>query len=152
MPTVRLALAVALTLAATSAFAAPLEAYGQLPSIEQIAISPNGRLLALDATKGEQRTIVVEDLSTRKIVSGINAGQVKVRYLQWAGDDHLIITSSSTSTIMGALADRSEWFIAADFNLAKHKLTPLLTDVDYAGNSSTACRKSAPSAASRWFS
>jgi hypothetical protein len=33
--------------------------YGDLPSIEQVAISPNGDLLTFDYVKGVQRTIVV---------------------------------------------------------------------------------------------
>ena len=134
MPRVLLALAAVGALLDGSARAAPLAAYGELPSIEQIAISPDGRLLAIDVTKGEQRVIVVQDIAAGKVVAGIKAGQVKVRHLQWAGDKHLIVTSSVTSSIMGVLADRGEWFVAADLNLATNKLTPLLGDIDYAGN------------------
>ena len=70
--------------------AAPLEAYGELPSIEQIAISPSGKLLAIDITKGEQRNVLIQDVASRKIVTGFQAGTVKIRGLEWAGDGHLI--------------------------------------------------------------
>ncbi|HVN02339.1 MAG TPA: S9 family peptidase, partial [Caulobacteraceae bacterium] len=113
---------------------APLEAYGALPSLEQLAISPNGRLLAIDFVKGEQRTIVIEDLTAQKIVTGVKVGDTKVRFLQWAGDDHLIITSSVTSGILGVLVDRGEWFIATDLNVVTKKLAPLLGDVNLSGN------------------
>ena len=112
----------------------PLAAYGALPALEQVAISPNGRLLAIDFVKGEQRTIVVEDLTAQKIVTGVKVGETKVRFLQWAGDDHLIVTSSVTSGIFGVLVDRGEWFMAADLNVASKKLAPLLGDIDFAGN------------------
>jgi dipeptidyl aminopeptidase/acylaminoacyl peptidase len=119
---------------ATGASAAPLAAYGELPTIEQIAISPDGKLLAIDFVKGEQRSIVVQDLAAQKIVTGIRTGDTKVRGLQFAGDDHLIITSSSTSGMLGVMVDRSEWFTVSDFNLVRKRVTPLLTDVEMAGN------------------
>ena len=113
---------------------APLAAYGELPTIEQIAISPDGKLLAIDFVKGEQRSILVQDLAAQKIVTGIRTGDTKVRGLEFAGDDHLIITSSSTSGMLGVMVDRSEWFTVSDFNLARKRVTPLLTDVEMAGN------------------
>src|SRR5580704_2113223 len=90
-------LAAGLTLAvsATHLAAAPLAAYGELPTIEQIAVSPSGKLLAIDFVKGEERSIVVQDLTAKKILTGIRMGQTKVRGMEWAGDDHLLIASSS---------------------------------------------------------
>src|SRR5580700_8468211 len=123
--------AAALVLPPPGVAAAPLAAYGQLPTIEQIAISPDGKLLAIDFVKGEDRSIVVQDLTARKILTGIKMGQTKVRGLEWAGDDHLLITTSSyVKGLVGVLMDSSEWAVAADFNLATHKIAPLLTDVD----------------------
>jgi dipeptidyl aminopeptidase/acylaminoacyl peptidase len=132
-------LAAGLTLAvsATHLAAAPLAAYGELPTIEQIAVSPSGKLLAIDFVKGEERSIVVQDLTAKKILTGIRMGQTKVRGMEWAGDDHLLIASSSYVNGLagqGVLMDSSEWIVAADFNLATHKVTPLLGDVDMAAN------------------
>ena len=117
-----------------SASAAPLSAYGELPSIEQIAISPDGKLLAIDFVKGDQRTIIVQDMVAQKVITGVKAGDSKIRGLLFAGDDHVIITASQTSGILGVATDRDEWFTASDLNLATRKLRPLLGDVDYAGN------------------
>jgi dipeptidyl aminopeptidase/acylaminoacyl peptidase len=114
--------------------AAQLSAFGGLPTIEQIAVSPDGKLLAIDLVKGEQRSIVVQDLTTNKIVTGIKVGDLKVRRLLFAAGDHIIITTSQTSGILGVLVDRGEWFVASDFNLATRKVRSLLGDVDYAGN------------------
>jgi dipeptidyl aminopeptidase/acylaminoacyl peptidase len=120
--------------AAEAGTPAPLAAFGELPTIEQIAISPDGKLLAIDLVKDDQRSVVVQDLSAKKMLTGIRVGQAKIRNLQFAGDDHLIITSSSTSGMLGVMVDKSEWFIASDFNLVNHKVTPLLGDVEMAGN------------------
>ena len=109
---------------------APLSAYGQLPAIEHMAISPSGRLLALEVVKDEQRTIVVQDLVAKKILTGVRMGEAKFRGLEWAGDNHLILETSTTSGIFGLLSQNNEWFQIADFNLVTHKLTPLMGDVD----------------------
>ena len=94
-----------------------------------MAISPSGRLLAIDFTKGEQRTIIVQDLVARKAIAGIKVGEVKVRQMEWAGDDHLLITSSATSGILGTLSSRAEWYLASDLNIPAKRFTPLLADL-----------------------
>ena len=135
MPGTRVGLGLIVALAlGWSAEAAPLEAYGSLPTIEQVAISPGGDLLALEFTKGEQRTIVVQSLAEKKIVTGFKVGDAKIRGLAWAGDGHIIFTSSMTGRIEGLMGYRHEWFFANDFNLASRKLTPLLTDSDQSLN------------------
>ena len=91
--------------AAEAGTPAPLAAFGELPTIEQIAISPDGKLLAIDLVKDDQRSVVVQDLSAKKMLTGIRVGQAKIRNLQFAGDDHLIITSSSTSGMLGVMVD-----------------------------------------------
>jgi dienelactone hydrolase len=123
-------LALALALPAAAHAAPPLEAYGRLPAIEQIAISPSGDLLAIDLIKGDQHNVVIQSLSARKIVTGFRTGDAKIRGMLFAGDGHLIFTSSETGRIADILGDRSEHFFANDFDIARQKLTPLLTDSD----------------------
>ncbi|HEX3919214.1 MAG TPA: S9 family peptidase [Caulobacteraceae bacterium] len=129
------AAALALASLASPALAAPLAAYGALPTIEQVAISPSGSQLALVVVKDDQRTIVIEDVASHKPVNGVRMGAAKVRYLEWAGDNHVIVTTSAYAKgILGVMVAANEWFVASDFNLAAHKVTPLLGDVDMAGN------------------
>ncbi len=109
--------------------AAPLEAYGKLPFVEMTALAPDGKLLAYAVTDGEKRQIVIKTVDTGKIVGGLNAGERKVRAIQWAGANHLIITSSITSDIPFVTSPRSEWFVAVDYNIARKTQTQLLTKV-----------------------
>ena len=109
---------------------APLEAYGRLPAIEQVSISPDGSMLALAVTNGDQRKILIEQIAPRKTVATLNAGEQKVRFLQWAGKDHLIVAVSTTGLVMGAESVRAEWLLATDFNIAKSTQRPLLTGVN----------------------
>jgi len=120
--------AVAAALWAHAAVAAPLELYGKLPTIETLALSPDGEAIALIATDGEARSIVVNHLADRKVVLAAPAGNAKLRALQWAGNDHLIITNSVTAIPHDVLAKRAEWAMAFDFDLRQRKLRPLLRD------------------------
>ncbi len=115
---------------------APLAAYGTLPSLEDMALSPSGRLLALVVVgKDEQRTIIVQDLAAKTIVTGVKVGDRKLRGLMWAGDGHLLLIGSAATRTIDLLADTREWFMATDFNLATRRLAPLLGDVDLSLNS-----------------
>jgi hypothetical protein len=115
---------------AAPAAAAPLAAYGQLPSIEQAAISPDGRLLALIVTQGDMRLIVVQQLADKKLVRGFKAGEQKVRGLSWAGNDHLLVTLSSTAAApLGLIAPRQEWYFGLDVDVKTGKQWPLMQGV-----------------------
>jgi len=112
------------------AHAAPLEAYGKLPSIEAVAVSPSGSQLAIIVTNGERRMILVHDLTTQKITTRADTGMAKVRSVQWAGDQHLLIVTSVTAAPMFILNARREWAMAFSFDLKTGKVRPLLRDVE----------------------
>ncbi len=99
--------------------AAPLETYGRLPFIEAIRLSPDGKMVAYVATDGEKRRVIVRQIKLNKVLSWTDAGEIKVRDLQWAGSNHLIITTSSTGLVQGLSGPREEWYLATDLNLAK---------------------------------
>ncbi|WP_332766540.1 alpha/beta hydrolase family protein [Phenylobacterium sp.] len=118
-----------LAVCATPAFAAPLEVYGKLPSIEDVTISPDGARLALIATNGEQRRIVMKDLATGQ-VTGMIVGEAKVRDLRWASSDHLLITTSTTARIQDVIAPRGEWRMLFSYDVKTQKMRQLLRDAD----------------------
>ena len=105
--------------------AAPLSAYGGLPSIESVDISPDGSLLATIASDGEQRGLTITPLAGGAPQS-YSVGAAKVRRLYWVGSDHLIITTSQTTAIPFTVGPRREYSRAFDLNLATRKLQPLL--------------------------
>ena len=76
----------AVALIGSRAQAAPLAVYGSLPSIERVTISPDGKMLALAVTNGEQRRVVVRQIAPEKTLgtstpghkrSGTSAGRVQ---------------------------------------------------------------------------
>jgi hypothetical protein len=93
------------------ASAAPLETYGQLPMIERVAISPDGKLIALALTNGEKRLVEVKNVASGKILTGVNCGDQKIRDIRFAGDDDIIITASVTGLIADVDSARLESFL-----------------------------------------
>jgi dipeptidyl aminopeptidase/acylaminoacyl peptidase len=89
---------VALALSFGSVGAAPLEAYGRLPSLESIEISPDGTAIALIATVNDERRIIVRTL-TGQVLASATVGLRKVRNVAWADADHVVIEASTTAAI-----------------------------------------------------
>lgn len=77
---------------------APLEAYGSLPAIESVQISPDGQALTLIATVGDERRIIVKSLTGPVLASAV-VGQRKVRNVQWVGNDYVVVEASITAGI-----------------------------------------------------
>lgn len=87
----------------------PLEAYGELPHIEEMAISPNGKSLAMVGRVGEDRKLTV--FEGAKVRASTVLGRVKLRSIDWAGDDLVTAVGSTTQRLGPAFtADKSEMF------------------------------------------
>ncbi|MDZ4373724.1 MAG: S9 family peptidase [Phenylobacterium sp.] len=112
--------------AAGAAQAAPLEAYGRLPSIEQASISPSGHAVAVVVTNGEHRNIVVKDMTSGEVLLNGFVGDHKIRNVQWAGDKHLVVVSSATQTAFNILNGRREWMFGSIVDIAAKKLRPMM--------------------------
>jgi len=112
----------------------PLSAYGHLPTIEQVAISPDGSALAAIYTDGEARKLVIVSLPDLKISRLLNAGSVKLRTIQWAGPHHILLTVSHSTTVMDVIAPKSEWYVTTDYFIDKGTLKPAIAGIDEAMN------------------
>ncbi|MBL8553251.1 MAG: S9 family peptidase [Phenylobacterium sp.] len=118
--------AVLLLALAVPAAAAPLAAYGKLPSIEQATISPSGHAVAVVVTDGEQRTVVVKDLASGAVTLRGLLGDNKIRSVQWAGDRHLVVVASATLNSFDLQDGFREWLFGSTIDLATKKLTPMM--------------------------
>ncbi len=88
--------------------AAPLEAYGGLPSIESVDISPDGKAIALIATVNDERHIIVRAL-TGEVLASATIGFRKIRNVAWADANHVIIETSVTSQIDRVTLRGEQW-------------------------------------------
>jgi dipeptidyl aminopeptidase/acylaminoacyl peptidase len=111
--TARCALPFALALVAAPLVATPpepptLETYGELPRVEDAALSPDGQRFASVLVRAGERFVLATDAEGKALVTG-SAGTTKVRGIQWADNDTILITNSSTISLgFGFTADKYE--------------------------------------------
>jgi dipeptidyl aminopeptidase/acylaminoacyl peptidase len=119
---------------ASSTVAAPLEAYGRLEAIEDAALSPDGAHLAFILTDGEKRRITVFTTNDQKPTASFVAGDLRVRSIQWAGPEHIVFTTSSTTIVEGLEGGKQEWWVPMDIDIRARRVRPLLSGVEESMN------------------
>lgn len=72
----------------------PLSAYGALPAVDRMAISPDGSYLAYILRDDDAEGLVIFSLEDSKITGGAKIERGKVRYVSFAGADHVILQAS----------------------------------------------------------
>jgi acetyl esterase/lipase len=75
----------------------PIEAYGRLPATDLVALSPSGQRIAMIQVAGDARTVVVSPVDGAKPLAQAPVGSAKVRYIEWAGEDHLLVFVTQTA-------------------------------------------------------
>ncbi|ESQ92501.1 hypothetical protein ABAC460_03120 [Asticcacaulis sp. AC460] len=103
----------------------PLSVLGKLPAVENVALSPNGKRVAMVMTRNGERIIIDYDLATGATAAGAIEGD-KIRQVMWADNDTIMVATSSTEIYAGRLA---EPMLAAMYNLPKGKRSILFTNV-----------------------
>ncbi|MBO9557962.1 MAG: S9 family peptidase, partial [Caulobacter sp.] len=85
-------------------------------------LSPTGDLLAVSITNGEERTLLIrESKEGGKVVRALKLGTTKFADMQWAGDNHLIVTLATTAGVIGLKGGKREWWQAFDIDIATGK-------------------------------
>jgi dipeptidyl aminopeptidase/acylaminoacyl peptidase len=115
--------------AATSARASPpIAAYGRLPALDMVRLSPNGERIAFVAVDGEKRRLFVRKVGGEALRVD-DVGDTKVRDLQWAGDDLILLSVGSTLKFGNGLVDkwsystRAEVLVVLVVNLKTNTIT-----------------------------
>jgi dipeptidyl aminopeptidase/acylaminoacyl peptidase len=102
--------------------ATPLEVLGGLPSLENLALSPDGSKVAFVSTnEKDQRQLAVVTVEDNKTRVRLRLGDKKLRDLSWADDEHLLILTSQTSAPIGLMIDLSEWFQLLAYDLRRNQ-------------------------------
>jgi dipeptidyl aminopeptidase/acylaminoacyl peptidase len=115
---------------ASAAETPPLEAFGRLPNVEDVAISPDGTKIAYVRTRGDTRNLVVAKVIEPGILGGVHVGDTKLRRVEWMDDDNLLATISTTSPPpFGFTGPVTEWYQLAMFNIGKLKVIPLSFEI-----------------------
>ncbi len=127
------AIAMATVLATAASATPPIEAYGALPNIADVEISPDGNRIALLVGDAAVRQVQIRGLDLKPI-DATPVNNLKVRSLQWAGPDHLLISTSKTADVIDLTGPRREWYLLADMDLGRHKIVPLMKGIPDAMN------------------
>jgi dipeptidyl aminopeptidase/acylaminoacyl peptidase len=105
---------------------APLAAYGRLPSLEDVAISPDGKRLAFVKTQGDDRALGIYEAGQTVAQGVARVGDTKLRWLDWIDADNLLITWSETrEPPLGYTGHAGEAFQLISYNVPKQKLIDL---------------------------
>lgn len=114
-----------------AARAAPLEAYGKLPVMDEVSISPDGTKIAFVQSVNGKHAVVVDQISPAAVLAEMPGTDQKVRSLVWAGPTHLLVVKSQAGFARDVESGRSEWFLAQSLDVANRRVTPLLNqDLD----------------------
>ncbi|MDG2527758.1 alpha/beta hydrolase family protein [Caulobacter endophyticus] len=109
--------------------AAPVEAYGRLPNIEDVTISPDGSLLAVSTSlANEDRVISIHKADDSSVISVLRMGKEKLRWVQWAGTRHLLITTSTTALVRDLAGPKREYWMTTSYDINTKKQSLLLAN------------------------
>lgn len=103
--------------------AVPLEVYGRLPTVENVAISPDGTRLAFVRTLGDDRLLAIVALDTGKPLAVSKVGKTKLRGVDWADNKRLLIVTSVTTSLLEFTGGKHEWFMLQVYDLEAGKMT-----------------------------
>jgi dipeptidyl aminopeptidase/acylaminoacyl peptidase len=104
--------------------APPLSAYGKLPALDLVSLSPSGDKIAFVATDGETRKLFVRKVGGDALLVD-PVGDTKVRSLDWAGDDYLLVEATATLKFGDGSLDK--WSYTTRAELARVMIVDLNT-------------------------
>jgi dipeptidyl aminopeptidase/acylaminoacyl peptidase len=108
------------------AAAPPQEAYGRLPAIDSISLSPSGKYMVSVGDVGGKRFILARTLTGDVRMSAL-ADKIKVRDVSWVDDDHVLVTVSLTDYDLWD-SGRSEYWRVVSLDIAAGKASMLFAN------------------------
>lgn len=106
----------------TAAADVPIEVYGQLPLLENVALSPDGMRIAFVNNEAGERNVYIFSLTDMKSLSGLKVGRVKLRDVIWADNDHILFVTSVTSIPTGFIGAVNEFFMLVSYDINTGKM------------------------------
>ncbi|MBN1905788.1 MAG: S9 family peptidase [Deltaproteobacteria bacterium] len=106
----------------------PIESYGRLPALENVAISPSGSYIALVKTVNEERILYLLSLKGDEPKIACRIGKAKLRDIVWADDEHILMEVSTTSgPPLEFTGSKGEWYMLLAYDVRKENIYNLLT-------------------------
>lgn len=107
----------------------PLEAFGDVPGIRAVELSPDGQRVAYILREGDMDVLVVHDFTTNTGKGLGRVDEIRARHVQFVGNDHVVLIASKDTSTYGYIG-RYEFSAALAFNLKTGKTTQLLRNTE----------------------
>ena len=105
---------------------APLAAYGKLPAIDSVSLSPSGRLMVSLGDVDGKRYLLVRTVAGDVRLASLSAPALKIRNVQWVDDRPPVALRRLARRLISAiLGGRSMAFPSVNVNLANKTAQPL---------------------------
>lgn len=112
-----------------AAAALPPTAFGRIPAIAEVQISPGGHLLAWGDNSGAKQQIVIFDLAASSEKRRLNVpGDARLRDLAWADDETLLIELSFAHSVGPRSYNQHEWSRVIAVDASGGEMRMLLMD------------------------
>lgn len=103
----------------------PLEAFGDVPQVRGMELSPDGRKIAFLQRIDGDDVLVIHDIKTGTSKSLTRVGDVRARHVHFVGNDYVVLIASKDARTYGFFG-RYEFSAAFAFNLATGRNVQLL--------------------------
>jgi len=112
----------------------PIEAYGRLPAIEQLELSPSGNRFAFVATTGNERRLFVREVDGDKTLLALaGVGDAKLRDLDWAGEGFVVARISDRYNLGAEYGGAYELSRMLSLDVKSKQIKMLFTDPRFLG-------------------
>ncbi len=103
--------------------------YGRLPAAQDMSLSPSGARYAFIGTISDKRMLVVADANTNKALFASAVGDIKVRNIQWASEDNLLVMVTATENLMTEFGAVMELAFVLRISLKDKSMGAIFKDV-----------------------
>ncbi len=79
----------------------PVEAFGKIPQVRNVALTPDGKTVAWEENGGAAPSVIALDLAQGKLLRTFPVEGLKLWRLSWADDTTLLMNVSITHTVQG---------------------------------------------------
>jgi dienelactone hydrolase len=122
-----LGLIAACVFATTAQAAPPLEAYGRLPAIEGVWLSPSGDRFAIIGKDKVARRLFVR-LADGQVEYVVNLGAAEISGVHWVGEDHLMVFNRTTVGAKAASIPLQVWNVGLNINIKTQATSIIFKD------------------------
>jgi len=107
----------------------PLEAFGDVPEIRAVEISPDGNMVAYLQRLDGMDVLMTHDFRTQQTKPLAKVTEIRARHVEFAGNDYVVLIASRDTRTYGARS-RFEYSAAFAFDIRTGKYVQLLRNTD----------------------